>query len=665
MAALLRYKKLSVKEKEGKEQEEDSAVVEIEETKRLDGHKSSATTVNDNRLSPSRASTHKRTYPLRGKGYLYARWSFGTGILVILLVLIVAAIVLISIAPGCETPWWKTTVIYQCYPQSFQDTDGNGLGDLQGILQRAAYFSDIGVKAVWLNPIFESPQKDAGYDISNYTAIDHRYGTAEQLKQLLEELHKRGIHLLLDFVPNHTSDQHPWFIDSRSSKSSPKRDWYMWADGQDGEPPNNWISAFGGSAWEYDNTTDQYYLHQFSTFQPDLNYSNPEVRETIKEVLKYWLQFGVDGFRVDAVSFLLEDPELRDESPNLDFSPPPGLDCTVNPNNRSCYFSLTHNLTTNLPGIHAIFREWREVVNSFAGHGREKVLIGEVYAPMETVVTYYGQNNNEFTFPFNFFLVTNNNWTGIAVNCIISRFLDSLPARAWPNWVLGNHDNSRIASRAGVYLARALNVLLLTLPGTPTTYYGEEILMTDVAIPDSARRDRLEDRDKERTPMQWNTSDFAGFTFPSSTPWLPVSPDFANYSVMTENSTNSSMLQLYKKLVQLRSSQKAFQVFNYSCINATNEILAFSRSAPDTARQYLVIINFSEETQKMEMDVDFSQAVIELSSYLNRTGSVNLPGNITLAGGEALVISGVRTRESCDISPVRRCSVCNETTFNY
>lgn len=659
MAALQRYKKLSLKEKE---RDEDATMEIIEDTeKRSAVRKSPSTTVNDARTSPSRSSTHKRTYPLRGKGYLYARWSFGAAIIVILLALIVAAIALISVAPGCETPWWKTTVIYQCYPQSFQDSNGDGLGDFQGILQRASHFSDIGVKAVWLNPIFESPQKDAGYDISNYTAIDDQYGTMEQLKQLLEELHKRGIHLLLDFVPNHTSDQHPWFKDSRSSKSSPKRDWYMWADGaQDGGPPNNWISAFGGSAWEYDNVTDQYYLHQFSLFQPDLNYSNPEVREAITQVLRFWLLFGVDGFRVDAVSFLLEDRKLRDESPNLDFSPPPGVNCTANPSNRSCYSSLVHNLTTNLPGIHEIFREWREVVNSFGGHGREKVLIGEVYAPLETTVTYYGKNNDEFTFPFNFLLLTNNNWTGTVVSCIVSQFLDHLPTGAWPNWVLGNHDNSRIASRAGIYLARALYVLLLTLPGTPTTYYGEEIFMTDVDIPDSRRRDMLEDRDKERTPMQWNTSAWAGFTLPSSTPWLPVSPNFTKYNVMVENNT-SSMLHLYKKLVQLRSTQRAFQVLNYSCVNATDEILAYLRYAPESTQQYLIVINFSEEMQEIELDVPLSEAVIELSSFLNRTDSVNFPGNVTLAGGEALVIKGVRPQESCDTGSVRRCDVCNGT----
>ena len=654
MASLIRYKKLSLGDKGRQaEEEEEDEIVEEEETR-----KRPSTSVNVGADRPGTA--HKVSYPLRSKRYLYARWSCGTGIMVTLLVMIVAAIVLIGVAPDCDTPWWKTTVIYQCYPQSFQDSDGDGVGDLNGILQRASYFTDIGVNAVWLNPIFESPQRDAGYDISNYTAIDSRYGTIDTLAQLLEELHKRNVRLLLDFVPNHSSDQHPWFKESRSSLTNPKRDWYIWADGKDGGPPNNWISLFGGSAWQYDNITGQYYLHQFSVFQPDLNYTNPEVRNAIMDVLRFWLDFGVDGFRVDAVAFLLEDPELRNEAVDVSFSSPPGVNCSVNVTNKSCYGSLVHNLTSNLPGIHTIFKEWRNVVNHYSKLGEEKILIGEVYAPLDVVMSYYGTNGDEFTFPFNFFLLTNTEWSGSAVNCIVSQINASLPLGGWPNWVLGNHDNSRIATKAGAYLARALNVLLLTLPGTPTTYYGEEIRMTDVPINASQKKDPYEDRDKERTPMQWNTSAHAGFTYPSSTPWLPVGPSYPTYNVQSENATNSTLV-LYKQLVELRSHE-AFRSSHYQCINATDEVLVYLRYSSDTAKQFLIIINFSENPETIAITTPFTDATVRLSTSFNRRGTLDLPGNVTVSGGEALVVSVTRNEESCDTLITDLCGMCNSTT---
>ena len=652
----MRYKKLSLKDKGKQEDEdEDEGVMEEEEEETRKTSKKSGTSVN----TGGERTAHKLVFPLRTKGYTYARWSCGVGIIVTLIGLIVAAIALISVAPGCDTPWWKTTIIYQCYPQSFQDSDGDGIGDLQGILQRANYFTELGVTAVWLNPIFESPQGDAGYDISNYTAIDSRYGTMDNLKQLLDELHRRGVHLLLDLVPNHTSDQHSWFKESRSSRTNPKRNWYVWADGKDNGPPNNWLSLFGGSAWQYDNTTNQYYLHQFASFQPDLNYSNPEVRSAIRDVLAFWLDFGVDGFRVDAVAFLLEDPQLHDETADSNFSPPPNVNCSQNASSRHCYGSLVHNLTSNLPGIHAIFREWRQVANRYGRHDNEKILIGEVYGPLDVVQSYYGgTRNNEFTFPFNFFLLTNTNWTGSAVHCIVFQFMDSLPSGAWPSWVLGNHDNSRIASKAGTHLADALNVLLLTLPGTPTTYYGEEIRMTDVAIAPSQRKDVSdEDRDKERTPMQWNTSTHAGFT--TGTPWLPISPNYTTYNVHTENSTNSTLL-LYKQLSRLRS-RPSFQTLNYQCINATDQLLAYIRYSSDSSEQFLVIINFSEDTREFELTVSLSNAEVVLSTSFDRSGSLELPGNVTLSGGEAMVVRGSRSEESCETESKQLCTMCNTT----
>ena len=626
--------------KGGKEGEEEGSGVELLDTKLLDEEdredlphspdydsEPERLVFIQEQLEEDRTLVRKET-----KTYRFIRRALGVGAFVMLFAFLATAIVLIAISPKCsgpELPWWKTTVIYQCYPRSFQDSDGDGNGDLNGIRSRIDHFVDIGIKAVWLNPIFTSPQKDNGYDIANYTDIDPLFGTLEEFKALLRDLHDNGIHLLMDLVPNHTSDEHPWFLESASSMTNAKRDWYIWADGKEnGEPPNNWISVFGGSAWTYCNNTGQYYLHQFSEFQPDLNYRNPEVVRAIDKVIKFWLDMGVDGFRVDAVKSLLEDPELQDEPINPD----------ATTNDSSSYDFLIHNQTTDYPGIHNITRHWRSLLDSYSTSSSERFMVGEAYGPVETVMLYYGENNNEFNFPFNFFLLENTEWTGIAVSQTVNKWLDNMPNETWPNWVLGNHDNPRIASKAGVYLARALNVLLLTLPGTPTTYYGEEILMTNVYVPQNKTRDLYEDRDKERTPMQWNVSRNAGFTS-NSTPWLPVADNYTLYNVDTEMENNSTMLVLYKTLVELRSNNVAFQYINYECVVNSTDILAYRRYHDNNSDHFLVVINFSQQPTTATFDVPFVDPQIVLSSNLNRTGAVNL-NSVNLLQGEALVIRG-------------------------
>ena len=583
---------------------------------------------------------HHALYPTPSKGYRYARRACGVTILLVLIALVVTAIVMIAIAPCCDLPWWKTAVIYQCYPQSFQDSDGDGWGDLPGIRSRVDHFSNIGVGAVWLNPIFDSPQKDNGYDVSNYTSIYHKYGTLEDFKLLLSELHSKDIRLLLDFVPNHTSDQHPWFLESRKSRDSPKRHWYIWADPKEGGgPPNNWISFFGGSAWTLDNATQQYYLHQFSSYQPDLNYRNESVVQAMNEVLRYWFDMGVDGFRVDAVIFLLEDPNLRDEVKNPEFN---DSRCVTNISNPVCYDSLIHNETLNYAGIHDVIRGWRTVAKEYeTSPSNEKILVGEIYSDLDTVFQYYGNNSDEFTFPFNFFLLENTKWTGTNVSNVVNEWLTGAPEDGWANWVLGNHDNPRIASKAGVHLARALNTLLLTLPGTPTTYYGEEILMTDVNVSTSQQKDSFEGRDAERTPMQWNTSRNAGFTNPESKPWLPVANNFSKVNVDVESDSTDSILQLYKQLTALRDSSPAFQDGNYTFVNASDEVFSYVRQSDRVSERFLVVINFSEKPFTTNVNVSLSKPTVVLSSALNRTDCepVDLT-QLQLYGGEALVIKG-------------------------
>eukprot|EP00731_Ephydatia_muelleri_P027765 Em0019g638a len=564
--------------------------------------------------------------------YVYIRKAIGAGVLVTLVALVASSVALIATAPRCNEKlvWWKSAIIYQCYPRSFQDSNGDGSGDLAGITSRVQYLKDLGVKVVWLNPIFASPQKDNGYDISDYTSIDPLYGTLSDFNSLLEALHREGLYLILDFVPNHTSDEHPWFIESRSGVTSAKRDWYVWANpSQDGGPPNNWQSVFGGSAWSLDNLTGQYYLHQFSDFQPDLNYRNPEVISAMQSVLSFWLDLGVDGFRVDAAKFLLEDPYLRNESVDPSFS-----NTTCNVSIPGClYNSLIHNLTTDYPGLHDITRGWRKVLDCYSN----KLMVAEAYDPIDIVVQYYGTNGDEFNFPFNFFLLGNTNWTASAVSEIISTWLDNMPSGAWANWVLGNHDNPRIASKAGLYLARALNVLLLTLPGTPTTYYGEEILMTNVFVPPNQTQDVYQGRDVERTPMQWDGGLNAGFT--SGSPWLPLATNYTTFNVMNESLSNTSMLALYKQLASLRQE---FISFAYSLDSVEGNVLSFHRYDSSSSVDYLVVINFASESSTVAIKSPSLHPQLLLSSMLDKSGPVDL-SNLSLRGGEALIIKGSLT----------------------
>ena len=593
----------------------------------------------DDQLEPKRAKAAVATR--------LVRWSLLVLVCCAIPILVLVASVIIGLHHTCillsPLPWWKTATIYQIYPQSFQDTSGSGRGDLQGIVQRAEYLEYLGVKAVWLNPIYPSPLADAGYDVSNYTDINPMYGSLADFRQLLDTLHGKGIKLIMDFVPNHTSEEHPWFKDSRSSRTSAKRDWYVWADPAKtgtppNNPPNNWISVFGGSMWEYDNTTGQYYLHQFAKQQPDLNVRNPEVLDALDNVLRFWLDAGVDGFRVDAVQHLLEDSQLRDEPPvnASDKKPSPTYD------------SLVHVYTKNVAGIHSITRRWRKVVDEY----KDRVLIGEIYDSPKVVMSYYGTEvEPEFHYPFNFVLLGNTVWTGSAVSDIIDSWMKSppRPSWGWPNWVLGNHDNPRIASKAGPELARALNVLLLLLPGTPTTYFGEELGLENVAVPKELQQDTNTDdpRDGERTPMLWDNSTNAGFSSGNWT-WLPVANKSVveKFNVEAQKADDRSMLQLYRKLVKLRVSSPAFTNDGYHKVAATEDTLVFLRYYKDGVKlsddRYAVAINFSSNSTTVSVDVDdfVDTATLVLSSQLDASGTTMATKSVALRPYEAVVLRG-------------------------
>lgn len=482
-------------------------------------------------------------------------------------------------------PWWREAVIYQIYPRSFMDASGDGVGDLAGITGKLDYLSWLGVDAVWLSPIFPSPMVDFGYDIADYTDVDPIFGTFEDFEELLGEAHGRGMKVILDYVPNHTSSEHPWFLESRSSCENPKRDWYVWADPKpDGSLPNNWESAFGGPAWTLDAATGQYYLHLFDPAQPDLNWRNPEVREAMYEVLRFWFERGVDGFRIDVLWLLIKDEELRDNPPNPDWRPG---GWTWNKHLRV--------YSEDRPEVHEIVREMRAVADAYDD---DRLLIGEIYLPLERLLVYYGEDLKGVHLPFNFQLVTMEGWDARTVRRLVDDYEAALPEGAWPNWVLGNHDNPRIATRVGARGARLAAMLLLALRGTPTLYYGDEIGMENVPVPSEMAHDpegKLfpgHGRDPYRTPMRWDASPNAGFCRKGVAPWLPVGGDVERVNVEAQRGDPGSMLSLTKRLTSLRRTTPALRSGSYEPAAGVPEgCFAFSRRLNE--QEVFVALNFS------------------------------------------------------------------------
>jgi alpha-glucosidase len=459
--------------------------------------------------------------------------------------------------------WWESGVIYQIYPRSFQDSDGDGVGDLCGITSRLPYVRDLGVDAIWMTPIYPSPQRDFGYDITDHTGIDSQYGTLDDFSTLVARAHDLGLKVIMDYVPNHTSDLHPWFRDPA------RRDWYLW---HDGPPPNNWISVFGASAWE--QVGDRSYYHAYLKEQPDLNWRNPAVREAMLDVIRVWIERGVDGFRVDAMRQVLKDPELRDNPPNPSYQP--GM---------PEYDSLLPLHTTDRDEVQEIVALIRAAIG-------DRLMIAEVYAPIERLVRYYGGGAH---LPSNMHLITTA-WDAEALADLIERYEAALPDGAWPNWVLGNHDRPRIASRVGAAQARVAAMLLLTLRGTPTIYYGDELGMEDVRI------ERMADpgmaRDPARTPMQWTRD--GGFT--TGGPWLP-------YGDLAVNAADEpAMLSLHKALLGLR---REFAAADYRTLHAADGVLAYARG-----ERHAVALNLTSEPRPLPIAGE-----VALSTHLDGAGA--------------------------------------------
>lgn len=519
--------------------------------------------------------------------------------------------------------WWKTAVIYQIYPRSFRDTTGNGIGDLPGIIEKVPYLSDtLGIDAVWLSPFYPSPMKDFGYDISDYRDVHSLFGEMADFDRLLSELHRRSIKMIIDLVPNHSSDQHAWFKESRSSRNNPKRNWYIWKDPKpDGSPPNNWLSVFGGSAWEFDQRTGQYYLHSFLKEQPDLNWRNPEVKKAMFDNVRFWLEKGVDGFRIDVAHYIMKDPQLRDNPTNQGNSPsihrPLGE-----------YDRQIHLYDKGHPDNHTIYRELRALLDRYS-QTHERVAIGEIHIfDWQEWVSYYGEELDEFHMPFNFSLL-GVDWEPEQIRAKVEQLESVLPPGAWPSYVLGNHDESRLASRIGIENTRLAAMLLLTLRGTPTIYYGEEIGMTDVRISPDRELDPAglqqpgqdQGRDPCRTPMQWTAGPLAGFSPQTAqTPWLPVAENQAQVNVAKQLSERDSLLNLYRALLDIRKKHAALQTGPYQTfVNAPEDCYFYLRES--SGERYLICLNFSKEERPLPEEL-VQDASVLLSTYLDREGLV-------------------------------------------
>ncbi|PZU10906.1 alpha-amylase family glycosyl hydrolase [Sphingomonas sp.] len=525
-------------------------------------------------------------------------------------------------------PWWEGAVVYQIYPRSFQDTNGDGIGDLAGIARRLDHFVDLGVDAIWISPIYPSPMVDFGYDVSDYTGIHPMFGTLDDFDRLIAAAHDRGLRLLLDFVPNHSSDQHPWFLESRSARDHPKRDWYIWRDAApDGGPPNNWISDFGGPAWEWDEATGQYYYHAMLVEQPDLNWRNPDLKAAMLDAMRFWFDRGVDGFRVDILWHMIKAEAFPDNPLNPGWSP--GM---------ADMHRVLQLHSTDQPEVHGIAAEMRALADSYGG----RLLVGEIYLPIDRLMVYYGKDAAPgVQLPFNFQLIEAP-WDARLLHDLIADYEAALPPGGWPNWVLGNHDRPRVAARLGEAQARVAAMLLLTLRGTPTLYYGDEIGIGAVRIPPDRVADPRELREPElgfgrdpvRTPMAWDSSAQAGFT--RGTPWLPLHEDWPTRNVMVEQGEDRSMLSLHRELLRIRRLFPALAVGDIRLMARHDSVLAYERS--DGGERIFVLLNLGAADARV--DLPETVAVTELLSTVRgmRADDPSRRGSVDLAGNEGLVL---------------------------
>jgi alpha-glucosidase len=531
-----------------------------------------------------------------------------------------------------ELKWWQTAVFYQIYPRSFADGNGDGIGDFRGMIQKLDYLQSLGIDALWLSPHFPSPQFDCGYDISDYRGVAPEYGTLEDFKEFLAGAHARGMRVILDMVLNHTSDQHPWFIESRSSRDNPKRDWYIWHDGKNGGPPNNWGAAFDTSSWEYDETTGQYYYHYFFKQQPDLNWRNPMVRQAMWDAVRFWLDLGVDGYRLDALGTIFEDPALPDHTVSQSMIDlyKEAASGQSNPIETEKKFMEMFKYQVDLPEVQALMKDLRRVIDEYP----DRMLVGE-----NEKIEYYGDGTDELHLIFNFPLMQTPKLTPAHIRANQEQRLSALPPLAWPCNTLGNHDSPRVKTRFGDgqhddALARLWLALILTLKGTPFLYNGEEIGMTNYLLenvdqvrdnlalffyenamkhlgipPEEALKIALNNsRDQCRTPLQWTAQANAGFSPAGVQTWLPLNPNYqAGVNVADQDRDPASLLNFYRRLLALRKAAPALIAGEYSPLHPqAEEYFAFLRTTPQ--QTCLVVLNLSEQPQILDFSAQAPRA---------------------------------------------------------
>ncbi|MBA3430291.1 MAG: DUF3459 domain-containing protein [Actinobacteria bacterium] len=534
--------------------------------------------------------------------------------------------------PLSADPWWKQAVIYQIYPRSFVDANGDGVGDLSGIITKLDYLNDgttasLGVDAIWLSPFYPSPMADFGYDVSDYTDIHPLFGTLGDFDRLIAEAHARDLKVIIDWVPNHTSDQHPWFLESRSGTDSAKRDWYVWREpGTDGGPPNNWKSAFPavGRAWTFDEATEQWYLHSFMAEQPDLNWENPEVQEAMFETLRFWLSRGVDGFRIDVAHKIGKDPELADNPPDIDEARAEGA-------------ARRHD--EDWPSVHDRIRLIRKVLEEH----EDAMAVGEVYILDQERLVQYVNSADELHLAHNFVFV-HQPWKAQSFRHVISQWHELATDEAWPAWFLNNHDSSRVATRFddgghGPARARVAGMLTLTLRGTPFLYQGEELGLPDVRVP-SERIVDVDGRDPQRAPFPWEppsqSNPASGFS--DGEPWLPMTPDAENVNARRQSDDERSMLSFYRRLIRVRRDNAALHVGDMRLIDAPDDVLAYLRES--RGGRFLVALNYGSApiTFDAEGAAGAATGSLLLSTDFDRAGRQVALGSLELRGDEGVLL---------------------------
>ncbi|XP_037955939.1 maltase A3-like [Teleopsis dalmanni] len=568
--------------------------------------------------------------------------------------IVVLGLISFGFTEAAEKKWWETASFYQIYPRSFKDSNGDGIGDLNGVTEQLSYLKEIGITATWLSPIFTSPMADFGYDIANFTEIDPIFGTMEDFDALITRAKAVGVKIILDFVPNHSSDECEWFI--KSAENDPEyKDFYVWHPGKiingTRHPPTNWISVFRGSMWTWNDKRQAYYLHQFHAKQPDLNYRNPKVREVMKDVLRFWLRKGAAGFRVDAIPHAYEIEADADGN----WPDEPRNELVTDPED---YTYLDHIYTVNQPETVELIYDFRKVLDELNEElgGDERILMTEAYAPLDVIMQYYGNATVEGAqMPFNFELISYLEKDSDANHYaeLINGWLNLMPAGRTANWVLGNHDRNRVGTRMGEDRIDMMNILLFTLPGCSVTYNGEEIGMTDVWIswehtvdPQACQSNPNEferlTRDPVRTPFQWNDGQLAGFTTGNST-WLPVSDNYKLVNVKRERGITMSHLNIFKQLQTLRSET--------TMRNGDVEVKALSENVLGIKRSYggqktfVILLNIMNHVESVNLNAAFSSLTNELTYELvtdkspRRKGDKAYTDSILLMPKEAVVLS--------------------------